>query len=54
VDAIFDPSDMVSLNVLFPRLGHYSLDELTKKWIKKQLDDQAERAVVKESCPTWR
>jgi len=39
VDAIFDPSDMVSLNVLFPRLGHYSLDGLTKKWVNKQLDD---------------
>ncbi|KAK4805398.1 LOW QUALITY PROTEIN: hypothetical protein QYF61_003971 [Mycteria americana] len=45
---------MVSLNILPLKLGHYSLDGWTNRWAKHQLDDEAERAVVKGSYPTWR
>ncbi|KAK4806013.1 hypothetical protein QYF61_006990 [Mycteria americana] len=45
---------MVSLNIPVPKLGHYSLDGQTNRWVKDQLDDEAERAAVKGSYPTWR
>ena len=45
---------MVSLNIPVPKLGHYSLDGQTNRWVKDQLDDEAERAAVKGSHPTWR
>ena len=44
----------VSLNILPLKLGHYSLDGWTNRWAKHELDDEAERAVVKGSYPTWR
>ncbi|KAK4805584.1 hypothetical protein QYF61_009349 [Mycteria americana] len=44
-------SGMVSLNILVPLLCHYSLEGLTNTWVKHQLDDEAERAVVKGSYP---
>ena len=46
--------DMVFLNILVPKLGQSSLDGLTKRWVKHQLDDEAESAVKKGSYPTWR
>lgn len=38
---------MVSLNILLLTLGHYSLDAHRNRWVKHQVDDEAERAVVK-------
>ena len=46
--------DMVSLNILVRKLGHYSLEGQTNRWVKDQLEDQAESAMVKGSYPTWR
>ena len=46
--------DMVSLNILLPKLGHDSLEGQTNRWVKDQLEDQAESAMVKGSYPTWR
>ncbi|KAK4806086.1 hypothetical protein QYF61_010295 [Mycteria americana] len=35
---------MVSLNIPVHKLGHYSLDGQTNRWVKDQLDDEAEKA----------
>ena len=43
---------MVCLHIFVLELGHYSLDGQTSRWVKHQLDDQAERTVVKASYPT--
>ena len=44
--------DVFSLTILVPKLGHYVLEGQTNRWVKHQLDDRAEKAVVKGSYPT--
>ena len=44
--------DMLSLNILVPKLGHYSLDGLTKGWVTHWWEDEAEGTTGKGSYPS--
>jgi len=46
--------DSISHNVLISELDCYSLDGKSISWVKKWLDDQAQKVEVNDSYSNWR